>query len=395
MPPRPTLAEALAHPGPGVEPRRQHKHPAGWEPGYSWDGQRGALVTSGLTEQPKTWDAFIRDAGLDPADVCVIGNVQVRGWDAPQAGGNIIRMHYYRLTLGRREGNANIDELVASVRRVRSVPRPAVDTSSQAAFVFGAGDLQLGKPDGDGVQGTVDRYLDSVDKAAARYKALARAHPLGQVHIAWLGDCIEGAQSQGGANIWRMSLTITEQLRLLRRLMLHTLDVFAPLAERVTAVSIPGNHDEAIRINGKGTTRYDDSHAVDSLIAVGDAIAMNPRSFGHVQLFTPANDELTVTLEVGGTIITHAHGHQFRTGKHMEWWKGQAFGDHPAAAAHLLMAGHMHHLVVDTSGKRTFVQVPAFESESSWWRHRTGENGNPGAVTMLTHDGEWSDLAIV
>ena len=390
---RPTLAEALACPGPGIEPKRVRTSPPGWEPGYTWDNERGSLTTTGLTERPKTWDAFIRDAGLDPADVCVVGNVQVRGWDAPQAGGDVVRMHYYRLTLGKRESNVNIDELVKLVGK-RRAPLKTGRELGDTAFVFAAGDLQLGKVDGDGVEGTVERYLSSVDKAAARLKTLRKTTPVGHIPIGWLGDCIEGFVSQGGGNAWRTVLTLTEQLRLLRRLMLHTITVFAPLADRVTVASVPGNHDETVRF-GKGITRYDDSYAVDALVAVGDALAMNTAAYGHVQLFTPAKDELTITLDVAGTVITHAHGHQFRAGKHMDWWKGQAFGDHQAGAAHLLMAGHLHHLHIDTSSKRTFIQVPSLESESTWYRHGSGEVGNPGVATFLTQSGAWSDFAVV
>lgn len=395
---RPTLAESLAVPGPGVEPRAAKMAAPGWTPGFDWDGEHGTITTAGLTEQPRTWDAFIRDAGLDPNDVCVIGPVQVRGWDAPAGGGDVVRMHYYRLTVGRREGAANIDDLVALVVKDRPRKPPAgSDTPAglARAFVFAAGDLQLGKADSDGTAGTVERYMTSVDLAAARLKALHRSNPVGQVHIAWLGDCIEGFQSQGGANAWRTSLTLTEQVRLMRRLMLHTLRTFAPLAPRVTAVSVPGNHDEAVRFGGKGITRYDDSHAVDALVAVGDALAENRKAFGHVQLFTPGRDELTVTVDVAGTVITHAHGHQFNRGKHWAWWEGQTFGGHPAGSADLLMAGHLHHLHVDTSSRRTFLQVPALEAESTWFRHRTGQVGCPGAVTFLTGGHDWSDLAVV
>ncbi len=384
------ISDHLVTPGaPEPKPTRPSA-PPGWTPGFEWDGSKGNLTTTGLVgDRPKTWDAFILDAGLDPAEVSVVGPVQVRGWDAPKAGGDIVRMHYYRLTLARRGVGESIEELVALVRRARRRKPPV---GGPVAFVFAPGDLQLGKMDGDGAAGTVQRFEAAVVAGAERVAALRKAGtPVGHVHLAFLGDCVEGFTSQGGANAWRTTLTVTEQIRLLRRLMLLAVETFAPLAPRVTLVSVPGNHDEALR----PTTRYDDSFAVEAAVQVADAIAFNPRVFGHVQTIVPGRDELTVTCDVAGTVITHAHGHKWARGKHWEWWQGQAFGDHAPGAASVLLCGHLHHLMVTTSGNKTVMQVTALESESTWWRHKTGEAGNPGVVSFTTRGGGWSDLAVL
>ncbi|MFG2170332.1 hypothetical protein ACGFMO_02930 [Streptomyces niveus] len=198
------------------------------------------------------------------------------------------------------------------------------------------------------------------------------------VHIAWLGDHVEGFVSQGGANSWRTQLTLNEQIRLTRRVMLHALLTFAPMVSRLTMAAVPGNHGEAVRFMGKGVTRYDDSHDTESLIAVKDAADLNPERFGHVEFYVPDTHELTVVVECSGTVVAHAHGHQFRPGKHFEWWKGQAFGRQSAVQqAVLLLAGHLHHEHVDSDGPRTFIQPPAIESESTWWRHAKGTTGAP------------------
>jgi hypothetical protein len=187
--------------------------------------------------------------------------------------------------------------------------------------------------------------------------------------------------------VWRTPLTLNEQIRLTRRVMLHALIVFAPLAEKVTMAAVPGNHGDAVRFMGKGVTRYDDSHDTESLIAVADAASLNPAAFGHVEFFVPETDELTVLVPVAGTLVAHAHGHHWRSGKHFDWWKGQAFNK--ASAMHqadLLVAGHLHHEHVDSDGWRTFIQPPAFESESTWWRHNTGTGGAPGLIVAITKD---------
>ncbi|GGL01738.1 hypothetical protein [Mangrovihabitans endophyticus] len=219
---------------------------------------------------------------------------------------------------------------------------------------------------------------------------------IGQVHIGWLGDHIEGFNSQAGANVWRTPLTLSEQIRLTRRVMLHALVTFAPLAERVSMAAVPGNHGETVRIAGRGLTRYDDSHDTESLIAVHDAAQFNPDAFDHVAIHVPETDELTVVVDVAGTVVAHAHGHQWQPGRHFDWWKGQAFNkDSAMHRADLLVAGHLHHELVDSDGPRTFIQTPALESESTWWRHATGTPGHPGLIVAITKDGNTNIKEVV
>lgn len=152
--------------------------------------------------------------------------------------------------------------------------------------------------------------------------------------------------------------------------------------------AVPGNHGEAVRFNGRGITRYDDSHDTEALVAVRDALALAPEVYGHVECFVPDSDELTVVVDCSGTVVAHAHGHQWRPGKHWEWWRGQAFNKQSAMhQADVLLAGHLHHEHVDTDGPRTFIQPPAMESESTWWRHAKGTTGAPGLVVAVTKDG--------
>jgi predicted phosphodiesterase len=381
------LAELVeATPPTPYTPRPRKDHPDGMT--YEWDGTEGHIQTGPLTERPRTWDAFIRDAGLDPDEVDVREPVQVRGWDNQVKGGDVVRMHYYRLHVHRRGGpKIDLDELVKAAKHRRKNPPPATDRAD--AYLIALGDLQLGKVDGDGTEGTVARFLDKTTAAVERYKRIGKGAPVYLVH---LGDCIEGFQSQGGANAWRTSHTTTEQVRLYRRLVLEQVKAFAAVAPRLVVAGVPGNHDEAHR----PLHTYGDSWAIDAMAAVREALELAGR-YDHVTIHTPARDELTLTLDVAGTVVTMAHGHQFGSGTEgwKKWWQGQGHGRQPAGDADILLAAHKHHLVVVQSGPRTFVQVPALESESTWWKHRTGEGGNPGIVTALVGGGGWSSMEVL
>ena len=373
----------------------QRQAPAGWQAGRELIGDRGTGITRGMApEMPADHRTMLTDAGFNPEEYVIVGDVHHREWDAQTKTG-IQRLVSRRFNVRAIQSQStDIKELLALVRRRKAKVQQDVGQSDGGTFVFAQGDYQLGKIDGDGTEGTVDRIVRSIDQAAAEYKALRKTRRLPFVHTPWLGDCIEGFQSQGGKNAWRTELTLTEQLRLTRRLMLYTIDAFAPLADRVTAVSVPGNHDEAMRI--PVATRFDDSFAVDALIAVQEAMHLNPAAYGHVETIVPRQDELTVTMDVNGTVITHLHGHQFRPGKHWDWWKGQSFDlKSEAHQAQIMLYAHGHHFTIDTKGARTAIMTPPQESKSQWWVNKTGELGAPGAQIFTMEKGKARDYSIV
>ncbi|QOV06169.1 exonuclease [Streptomyces phage Salutena] len=328
----------------------------------------------------------LRGQGLDPAEWTVTGFRSSEWTMANGETGVSTRFSFARCATVAERERPPIDELLAAIDSAPAI-EPPQETGGHT-FIVALGDMQFGKIDGDGVEGTLERTIACLNRAASLVEHYRRRFEIGHIHLAWLGDHVEGFVSQGGANTWRTQLTLNEQIRLTRRVMLHALLLFAPMAGRITMAAVPGNHGEAVRISGKGVTRYDDSHDTESLIAVKDAADLNPERFGHVEFYVPDTDELTVVVDCSGSVVAHAHGHQFRPGKHFEWWKGQAFGRSSAMhQADVLLAGHLHHEFIEADGPRTFIQVPSMESESTWFRHSKGAEGAPGLIVAVTKDG--------
>lgn len=386
----------LASPGdtPDQTTRPRASHPSGWEPGVTWDGTAGTLTTPPLTEQPKSWDDIIRVWGMNPDEVEIVEPVQFRAWDAQTPEG-LKRMFYYRAAMRRRREGVNVDELVDIVSKWK--PRKKADEldGDGLAFVVAYADMQFGKPDGDGSEGTIRRVLEKTEAAMWRLKELRRAgRKIDTIYLPFLGDCIEGTQSQGGRLIARLDLTLTEQVRVYRRVMLKVVQEFAPLADRVILPIIPGNHDEATRTGDQMSTRYDDSWAIEGASAVADSLALAPDGYGHVSFVFPKKDELTLTLDMAGTVVGLAHGHQTK-GKTHTWWANQAHGMQPIGDATLLLTGHYHHLKVDRSGVKTWIQTPALDGGSTWWKHRQGQDAAAGLVTLAVGNGTWGDLAVL
>lgn len=384
------LAKLLATPPqPTVAPFRP---PAAWTPRREVGLEDATIVSEPRKSEggARDQESLIREAGLDPADWEVAG-YRSGEWQSPSGE----YLESYKLDLKPRaaaRGGVALDDLLAIVGQAEPHGPMEQFGGGQRAYVHAGGDWQLGKMDLDGPAGTVARITASIPRSLERMRMLGEFE---HAHIAFLGDCVEGFVSQGGANTWRTTLTLTEQIRLVRRLMLAHVIAFAPLVNKLTVVSVPGNHDEAVRLGGKMGTRADDSFAVEALHAVADACAQNPEAFGHVEFFTPKVDSLTVTTEVAGTIITHAHGHQYRDGKHFEWLDGMAGNRQPEGEADILLGAHKHHLIIQERGPRTFIQAPAMEGESTWWRNRTGQGGAPGVITFTTTRGRIHDMEVL
>jgi hypothetical protein len=314
------------------------------------------------------------------------------GWtrDDPDQKNAVTRpVWYYKFIVEPITSSYRMDELVASIGKKR--PAKTVEPTGDGVFQFLVGDLQLGKMDGDGAEGTVRAFEESVARAADEYKRLRKTRPIGGVHIFFGGDSCEGNVSQNGRNMWRTELTVTEQYRLFRRLMKLCVDEFitAPVVELSV---VNGNHDETQRFQA---TRADDGHATESAISLDDALRMNEAAYGHVSVYVPANDESYMTREVGSSVVTLAHGHQWSRGKSMEWWKGQTFNFQAAGAASFLFHGHEHEFSLHTKRGRTVICVPTFESESTWWRHKTGDKAVRGGLVLITDGDSFTDLRVV
>lgn len=347
-------------------------------------------IKASTVEQSDATKALL-DKGQNP-DEWEVSGFRSSEWTMPNGEvGTSARYTFVKRKTLAQVFSEDISELIAAIDStpIAEFQSPYVGYTSEETYIVAIGDMQFGKTDGDGVKGTLRRTIGCLDKARDRLLELIDfGHNIDHVHIAWLGDHIEGFQSQGGANVWRTQLTLNEQIRLTRRVMLHALLIFAPLVPKLTMAAVPGNHGETARFAGKGVTRYDDSHDTESLIAVADAAALNPERFKHVSFYVPQTDEMTVVVDCNGTVVAHAHGHQWNPNKHFDWWKGQAFDK--ASSMHmadLLLAGHLHHEHIEADGPRTFIGVPSMESESTWWRHKTGTVGSPGLIVALTANG--------
>jgi predicted phosphodiesterase len=371
--------------------------PTGWEPGikYEADGRRIITMPAGpeLGDE-STWRQAVESLGTTVPDGYRVRLVEARfdpaAWQRDQQGDDATTrpVWRYRFVVEPAPNQVDVEELLRAARP----PKPVSKPTSKAAFVFLTGDLQLGKPDGDGSSGTVERFYRSLDQAITRFKALRKSGHAGPVALVFAGDCIEGTQSQGGRLVARLDLTLTEQIRVYRRLALAEIQAFADLSDDVTVLAVPGNHGEAMRVGDIMASRYDDSWDVEGIVQVADIL--DAKGHTGITWMFPSVDELHVTAEIAGTRLGVLHGHQTR-GKLDTWLASKALNREPIGTCDIVLSGHYHSLRIEHLGPVTHMRTGSLDGGSTWWQHRGGLASPPAAICFTTESGRWNNLQIV
>ena len=391
-----TLKDDLSALGDDAQRKRVAKDiPKGWEPSIEYDANGGTLTSVPRTvgDEPDHAE-LLEEFELDPTKWRITGlrRSKWQRWDGEW-------LESFRATFVPNSGRnlVPIDDLleIVSKWKPQNTPTQVIQPSSEGfAYVVVLADTQVGKIDGGGSDEIIQNVLQKVDAAVLRLKELKKTgRQIDAIYLPQLGDCIEGMNSQGGKHIWRTDLDLTSQIRVYRRLLLHMVKTFAPLATRIIVPCVAGNHDEAVRVGNSMATTYTDSFALDAASAVADALADHP-DYKHVSFVFPKYDTLTVTLDIAGTVVGLAHGHQCR-GKAIDWWKNMAHGQQDIGEATLLITGHYHHLRIEQSGRKTWMQAPALDGGSTWFENSTGQAAPAGMLTMLVGKGWWQDVAIL
>ena len=393
---------AAASPGGQVDPG--YSLPAGWSPSVTYDASgRAEVVVVGAGQPGKdahAWAAEVRNCGVDLPPGWSARLVEIRtdprAWVRHAQGEDAVTEPVTRrkyVVEPTRSAAVDVDELVAAIGKKR--PTPAKTTGDAWAYVHAIADWQIGKEAyGQGTEQTVGRILDGLEASVARIKREGKRRPIGTIVLASLGDLCEGVVSQGGGVALSSDLGLTEQLRVIRRLLLEHVKALAPLAESLVVPTAPGNHDQAYRLMGMSAAATD-SFAVDAAMQVADALHL-AGGYDHVTFITPDVDDLTVTIEAEGTVIGMAHGHQFRgPEKAQDWWAKQGHARKRIGQAHILMRGHFHHLRVTDDSGRVHIQAPTVDPGSPWYDNKNGGGPQSGVLTLLTRAGHWTGLEIL
>ncbi|WP_086680041.1 hypothetical protein [Streptomyces pseudogriseolus] len=384
--------------------------PKGWEPGVRYEPGGAMLVTAPAAEAPgqdeADWRARVEELGLAVPDHFRVRLVEARhdpaAWHRDAQGEDAVTRPVWRCRFLIEPASPawksaeDIDTLVRDAMRRRRKPRPAVGAVERALVVVYA-DAQAGKVGRDGgtpelIARIADRF-DRLDDHIRDLKAVGRAPTAAY----WLdgGDCIEGFENTT-QQAFTNDLTLTEMIRVHRRLTFEGLDRLAGRFGRVVAATCGSNHARVRR--GKDAVGPPaDDWGIEVMSQVADAYARNESAYGHVSFVVPERWRDTVSLDIAGTVVGLAHGHQYpRPEKAGDWWRAQTFGRQPIADAQILVTGHYHHFRAQQLGNgRLHIQAPTLDSGSDWYSVRSGEVSQQGLMVFSVGPDGWDDLRIL
>lgn len=386
--------------GPANKIAKDIKPPAALKPGVDWDGIEVEITSEPLESPNPDWDSILNTWGYDPTIYEMVEPVKVSQWEVLTAEGDVRRLYSYKAGV-RTRATVRDDTYIDLVREIRKYRKPKKEApGGEQAMVVCIGDTQLGKGDGDGTQGTVNRILKAIDGVEERISELRKiGRNLGLLVVAGMGDMIEGCDGQYNSQTFTVELNRREQVRVCRRLIRDAIMRWAKYFPEVWVVAVPGNHGEN-RKNGRLYTDRGDNDDVAIFESIADIFSANQEAFGHVKFYIPEN-ETSIVMDICGLPVGFTHGH-IPSGsgspqqKLRKWWGDQTFGNRPIGDAKILFSGHYHHLsVVEYGNDKIHIQCPSMEDISEWWADLKGEVSRPGVVTCVIDSNGYQDLQII
>lgn len=399
---------ALTQPGNPGQTVRQPAAPRGWDPGvvYAPDGQAMTVTTpatAAVQGGEDDWRRMVADLGLDVPPGWRVRLVEAKydpaAWHRDAEGEDAVTRPVFRYRFAVEPDLAaalQLDEgLVAEALRRRA--RKPTETATDRALLVAFADPQLGKVDqAGGSRETLHRIGERLDRLEDHLRDLKRAgRPVSSIYWLDAGDGVEGFNNVTGQK-YSNDLTMTEQVRVYRRIVFESLDRLAGKVDRVVAAVCGSNHAQ-VRDGRDPVGPPVNDWGIEVYSQVQDAYSRNPDRYGHVQFAFPDRWHDTLSLDVAGTIVGLAHGHQARSvGKVVDWWRGQTFGRQPIASARILVTGHWHHLRMEQVGDgRLWVMAPSIDNGSAWWSAVAGDVSAPGMLVMSVDASGWDDLRIL
>lgn len=352
-----------------------------WQPGVEWLGAEGTITTDAVQGEPE-WDSLLLAWELDPDEFQIVEPVLFNSWGGADG---LMNRQFKAKVIRRHSARVDLEPLIANAMRYK--PSKRTFTGNDTLNVVLA-DWQIGKADHGGVEGTIQRVIDCREAVVERARELRKiGRGVARLNVLWTGDSVEGCVGHYPSQTFSVELDRRDQVKVTRRLLTDSLQVWSKHFEEITVVAVGGNHGENRSGGGKAFTGTHDNDDLAVVEQVSEILAANPDAFGHVR-FVIARDNVTVTIPSAGWVLGITHGHVARSGtgteaKLRQWWEKQAAGRQPIGDADVLVTGHYHHLRMADWGGCVWLQAPALEGGSEWWRVSAGEMSQIGMLSFV------------
>lgn len=355
----------------GLRPTEKITAPAGWNPAITYDGMYGEATTPGTINKPD-FKQYLEEAGYDPDSIEVVGNVRTSRWQ--RYDGEWLTS--YRFNFTTKNPETNLPLLWKTAKQGVKKPKPI---ESDKALIVLLSDFQIGKVDErGGTQELITRIFETYDRIEKQF----RSGKYAEIVLVDVGDIVEGF-----SNAADMNQAVTNDLSLMQQVdvgisliweIVKRASKFAP----VKYVSVASNHCE-FRINKQrvGKPGQDDW----GIMIAQQIHRLAKETELPVTVHIPNPNDESLAIDIFGHIIGVVHGHQANRPEGLpDWWRNQAFGKQPVAAATILISGHFHHSRIQelgdagNGGSRYWIQAPTMDSGSGWFRLNSGQDSKPG-----------------
>jgi len=351
----------------------------------------GGEFTDVQTEAPLTdWSDIFARFNRDPAEFIIADDtVRMSTWQ--QSKGledgtrDVVNLYSYSARFTRKTVDAtDVSGIIDSLRAWKPTGRTSnKPLGTPVTYFDGWADWQLGKGEGDGTKGTIQRVLDGFEKSEKRVKELRRQGiNVAGLLIGNMGDHTEAVTGHYTSQTYSVDLNQRDQLNAAIELNLTGIKLLAPLFDEVTYMACLCNHGQWQRVAGKALT--DDSD--NSTGFIGDTLktVCNLHSdLKHIDWAIP-RDEMITTVNVSGVGVAGMHGHKMN-GTEDNWLAKQA-GYLRASRGfdlELAISAHRHTASIDDFGPYHRIQCTTQDPGSKSFTDATGKFSTQGTTTML------------
>lgn len=248
-------------------------------------------------------------------------------------------------------------------------------------------DVQVGKT---GSRGGTPELITRVQEKLEKLKVHIVTTGASDAYFLSVGDEVESFENVA-AQAFTNDLSFPQQLDLELTFELGFVRALAETHNSVTVSGVSSNHcrwRSGKNVLGKPS----DDYGIYLKHQLEKALRLNS-DYDHVGFHYPDDWDETTAVDVQGTIVGMAHGHQANRPDGIElWWTKQAFGKQAIANADILLTGHFHTARVQAVGERWWLQAPTLDNGSDWYRQTSGSDSQPGLM-VFTVDENGFDLS--
>jgi hypothetical protein len=374
------MLENLATPAPKIVA------PEGWSPSVVFDGDGGEATLPAVPDgESADIDAFLREAGIDPAQIEIIEPSKISRWQVARPFPLEPAWHTAVKVRWRAKKSSINLPLLYSLAKKTKPPITKTVAPGKALIVLWS-DLQVGKVDH---RGGIETMLSRVAETQTKLLKLVKQTKPERIIFCDVGDTIENF-----GNVADLHQLATNDLSLMQQVDLATSLAWESLKQLVkyapvTYLSVGSNHCQ-FRVNKQKVGSATD----DWGIHIGRTLARLSKEVGlDITFHEPAKHDESLAFDVFGNgfhVLGMVHGHQANRPEGIpDWWRKQSFGKQSVTAATVLVSGHFHHLRVQELGStsrgtsRFWIQSSTLDNGSNYYRLTSGEDSQPGLVCFV------------